>query len=1101
MAVKKSWNYVNNEQCSNFSVGKNNTVHFSVLPMKSNIIHMNFNARSLNHSNIEESFLAVRLFSPSNSYIHMQQNILKKEDSECRPQQQFKVFFTTDSLNENETVTFYYMMKSSSHVNKLRKIRHQVKKFFPDYLHTLKNLVGEKHSFAKLGTSYDSFVIKFKLDKKVITNYQLLVYYVTKNGETVAATKSVEVGPCLMKVKANWNQNRMVPGSTAHLRIETGAHSLCSVSVVDKATQFLSTSHTTLNLDSLIESFPSEEKSVPESGRQTCVMPEKKRAKAASVSYEPSVTNENTNRTKRHVFSFSEDYDAYDILNNFGSLIITNLRIITKTCYNGPTLNKKQVQFLTDQYMDQDEEQFVSIRSNFPETWLWELVPVSGSVQLNRHLPHSISTWTTNVLCVSDAEGIGFSEETEITSFQSFFVEILNPHTVKKDEIFYLYAHISNYWNHKFPVRITLQMSAGLELKDEEEKLSLSFCLSENYTVSHKFPLRATNLGSVNVSVIAKTDHQFPFDCGPETIVSRRDSVQKTIQVEPEGYQVKETKSALLCSKDSSAPTNISWYISVPSNTIPGTFKSQISLNGDLLGKTIENLEELLDVPMGCGEQIMASVAPNLYVLRYLNATNTLKKSVKQRILRNLKLGYQRILNYAHKDGSFSAFGYHDPMGSMFLTTFVVKILQEAKEYIYVNPRVIDKAVAWIFENQLENGCFSTMLHVFQDMGGTSTENSTAGLTAYVILSLLEVGIEVPKLVQTNAKYCIRSLHNPDKYSLAVSCYAMFKLKWYHEADKMLRKLLAVADQQQNMLWWSQKGNTSVASDIETTSYALFSLLHRNTSENLANALSVVRWLSSKFESKGSFKSTQDTVVALDALSRYLRMVHSEHLNLRIHIETAHGKQNSTISSGDALKSRTINLKQNSDRVTVHVYGSGCILTQVTQSYFLKHVPTSEAFKLALDVSPVSTIDQCSIASLSPCLAYSGPDGISNMAVMEISLPTGYQADRASLYRLVESTEPSGIKMFEENSDKVNLYFAKLDKKLLCFSFNINEHFAVEERKNSFVKLYDYYRPENEIQQVYAVINNCSMHINTTQIDSIDLNSTKIFEWNGTSII
>lgn len=78
--------------------------------------------------------------------------------------------------------------------------------------------------------------------------------------------------------------------------------------------------------------------------------------------------------------------------------------------------------------------------------------------------------------------------------------------------------------------------------------------------------------------------------------------------------------------------------------------------------------------------------------------------------------GYQRILNYAHTDGSFSAFGYYDPSGSMFLTAFVVKVLQEAKDFIYVDQRVIDKAVTWIFDHQLENGCFDTMYHVFQDM-------------------------------------------------------------------------------------------------------------------------------------------------------------------------------------------------------------------------------------------------------------------------------------------------------------------------------------------------------------------------------------------------
>lgn len=67
--------------------------------------------------------------------------------------------------------------------------------------------------------------------------------------------------------------------------------------------------------------------------------------------------------------------------------------------------------------------------------------------------------------------------------------------------------------------------------------------------------------------------------------------------------------------------------------------------------------------------------------------------------------------------------------------------------------------------------------------------------------------------------------------------------------------------------------------------------------------------------------------------------------------------------------------------------------------------------------------------------------------------------------------------MFEELQNKVNIYFTKLDKQLTCFSFNINENSLVNSRKDSIVKLYDYYRPEYEIIQFYS-INNC--HINNS---------------------
>lgn len=51
--------------------------------------------------------------------------------------------------------------------------------------------------------------------------------------------------------------------------------------------------------------------------------------------------------------------------------------------------------------------------------------------------------------------------------------------------------------------------------------------------------------------------------------------------------------------------------------------------------------------------------------------------------------------------------------------------------------------------------------------------------------------------------------------------------------------------------------NTTETTDIEITGYVLLSLLHQNTTEHLANAHSVVRWLSTKLGTKGSFRSTQ----------------------------------------------------------------------------------------------------------------------------------------------------------------------------------------------------------------------------------------------------
>lgn len=90
--------------------------------------------------------------------------------------------------------------------------------------------------------------------------------------------------------------------------------------------------------------------------------------------------------------------------------------------------------------------------------------------------------------------------------------------------------------------------------------------------------------------------------------------------------------------------------------------------------------------------------------------------------------------------------------------------------------------------------------------GDTTTENSTAALTAYVMISLLDSNIQVSEEVKTNAKYCIRGHYELDKYTLAISSYALFKVNWYSEANRMLKKLFEISNQKDNMMWWTSKG-------------------------------------------------------------------------------------------------------------------------------------------------------------------------------------------------------------------------------------------------------------------------------------------------------
>ncbi|KRT84547.1 hypothetical protein AMK59_2487, partial [Oryctes borbonicus] len=367
-------------------------------------------------------------------------------------------------------------------------------------------------------------------------------------------------------------------------------------------------------------------------------------------------------------------------------------------------------------------------------------------------------------------------------------------------------------------------------------------CLGAEDSYTYKYRIKATRLGSLNITVSGFVDPSYSEDCAPKSVIRRRDVVQKSLLVEPEGYPSSLTKSILLCANDSSGVDNIEWDINLPENVVPNSVNGKVMVNSDILGPMFQNLEDILVVPVGCGEQTMATLTPNLYVLQYLQANNILTDEIKERITTNLEIGYQRMLTYVHNDGSFSAFGKHDRDGSMFLTAFVVRSFRQMKNHIFIDDTVIDRAVEWMKSHQLENGCFDPMRHVFHEMGLASSRNQTTALTSYVLISLLETNTGVDKHVLTKIETCILNDSTMDKYTLAISSYALGLLGRSRKARTRLDMLMKQSQSNQGQLWWKQSEN-SLPANVETSSYVLISLLRQDSISNLGTANAIVRWL------------------------------------------------------------------------------------------------------------------------------------------------------------------------------------------------------------------------------------------------------------------
>lgn len=70
-------------------------------------------------------------------------------------------------------------------------------------------------------------------------------------------------------------------------------------------------------------------------------------------------------------------------------------------------------------------------------------------------------------------------------------------------------------------------------------------------------------------------------------------------------------------------------------------FPVPLLYTGDILGLSINHLDSLVELPVGCGEQNMVLFAPSIYVLQYLDRSNQDNAEIRRQALGYMKEGVQ----------------------------------------------------------------------------------------------------------------------------------------------------------------------------------------------------------------------------------------------------------------------------------------------------------------------------------------------------------------------------------------------------------------------------------------------------------------------------
>ncbi|XP_028616918.1 alpha-2-macroglobulin-P [Grammomys surdaster] len=1023
--------------------------------------HVCYGFRWLTEENVEAWHTANAVFSPSRSFVHLESLPYKLRCDQTLAVQAHYIL-NEEAVLELKELVFYYLMMAKGGIVR----------------------AGTHVLPVKQGHMKGHFSILISMETDLAPVARLVLYTVLPSGEVVGDTVKYEIENCLAnKVDLVFHPNRGLPASSAFLSVTASPQSLCGLRAVDQSV-LLMKPETELSTSLVYDLLPVKDltgfpKGVDQQEEDTNGCIKQNDTYINGILYSPV---QNTN-----------EEDMYGFLKDMGLKVFTNSKIHKpKVCERLgdnrriPAAYHLVSQGLMDDFLESSESPTGTTRSYFPETWIWDLVIVdsTGVAEMEVTVPDTITEWKAGAFCLSNDTGLGLSPVIDFQAFQPFFIELIMPYSVIRGETFMLKATVMNYL--QTCIRVVVQLEASpdfLAAPEEKEQKSHCICMNERYTAS--WAVIPKSLGNVNFTVSAEALNS-KERCRNEVPVvpehGKKDTIIKSLLVEPEGLEKEVTFNSLHCPMGAEVSEQIS--LKLPSNVVEESARASVTVLGDILGSAMQNTQDLLKMPYGCGEQNMVLFAPNIYVLDYLNETEQLTQEIKTKAITYLNTGYQRQLNYKHRDGSYSTFG--DKPGrnhaNTWLTAFVLKSFAQARKYIFIDESHITQALVWLSQQQKDNGCFRSSGSLLNNAMKGGIEDEVT-LSAYITIALLEMSLPVTHPVVRNALFCLdttwksarRGVSGSHVYTKALLAYA-FALSGNQDMRKeILKSLNEEAVKEDNSVHWTRPQKPRVPADlwyqpqapsaeVEMTAYVLLAYLTTERApnqEDLTTATLIVKWLTKQQNSHGGFSSTQDTVVALHALSKYGAATFTRAKKAMQVIIRSSGAFSTKfqVNNDNQLLLQRVTLPTVPGDYTAKVTGEGCVYLQTSLKYSV--LPREEVFPFALVVKtlPETCEDPKAHTSfqISLNISYTGSRSDSNMVIADVKMVSGFIPLKPTVKMLETSVHVSRT---EVSNNHVLIYLDKVSNQTLNLSFMVQQDIPVRDLKPAIVKVYDYYEKD-----------------------------------------
>ncbi|XP_028313986.1 complement C5 [Gouania willdenowi] len=725
----------------------------------------------------------------------------------------------------------------------------------------------------------------------------------------------------------------------------------------------------------------------------------------------------------------------------------------------------------------------VLVRSSFPESWLWDVRPVrSGQLSVNESLPHSLNTWQIQAIGMF-GNGICVANPVQVSVSLPLSVDVPLPYQVVRGEQVELKGSVYNQRTDGVMYCVTLRAGPDICLHQSQPDTD-----GQHSTACSMRFLPARSVGAVSFTLLAfqPGEHRLTFTLS--TTEGGGDVLQKKLRVVPEGLRQEVNSGGTLDPQGVYGSEKRTVYLTnkLPLNMVPNTpVKRMLSISGEVLGDTLtlvlssDGLQELVNLPSGSAEAELGRVRTLLHVYQYLEASSSWKllghnvQKSSEELKQKIREGVVSVSSFRNEDFGYSM--WRKKKSSTWVTALVLQTLSLADQIVTVDHQSLSDSMFWLIWNtQNSNGSFRELSSFRANRAmaeGAEPVERDVYLTSFVLIALKRVTsindpilqIRVQDASKASAENYI-SQHASGVNSVFVRAVATFALTLNNPNNmvspqlfKSLEGLARESSPAELRYWqdsnvlaeWVNPDQTS-SQTVETTAYVLLTTLLLG---KVQYAQPILLWLRQDQHYEQGFFSTEDTVLTLEAVTAYSKVISKADLNQDISIRIGRKGERQVVSLSSSQPVITpIQVTTNDDIRVTTGFGNG-VSTVKLKTVFYETSPSTQStcnFDLTIEAigADLSNRQVMRAPHLVACVKYKPPEGVvteSRLTIMTIQLPTGVNAYVNDLRQFSDvEVADAVISHYELQGNNVIIQAESIPSDVfVCFGFRIRTSFRV----------------------------------------------------------